>query len=101
VSNNNKLEAEVELLAAIATAFGTSGFDTTSIVDTSTRDKRLCAALEAAVPGCRFSRSSWTIYRDGPIRRVLTRLARDHFTTDRMGWWYVKASNNQIEDCWR
>ena len=86
---------EQVLLAAIRKAFGGKNFDTASITGEAACRPELMASIEAAIPDCRWRSRSRRLLTDGGLRSkilqpVFERLAKQHFTTDRYGWWYLK-----------
>jgi len=84
------MDAEQQLLTALARAFGDRGFDTTSVRLHAEHANDLAKALDDAIPNCRFRGNPHARFKDGPVRRMLMRLALQHFHTDHAGWWYLK-----------
>jgi hypothetical protein len=87
-------DSEQQLLAALSQAFGRKCFDTSSVLGRvwHANDLKLAKALDAAIPNCRYRSGYWHgHFKDGAVRHVLTRLAPQHFDTDRYGWWYLKS----------
>jgi len=84
------MDAEQQLLAALSRAFGDRGFDTTSVRLHAEHANDLAKALDEAIPNCRFGGKPRGRFKDGSARRMLMRLALQHFDTDHAGWWYFK-----------
>ena len=75
------------LLAALAQAFGSKCFDTTSVRLHALDANDLAQALDNAIPNCRYhSGYQRGRFKDRPVRRMLTQLAPQHFDTDHCGW---------------
>jgi hypothetical protein len=81
-----------QLVDAIRGVFADGPFDTSSVLGKAMKHPELVAAVEAVVPNSRY-RSGYRRGRlkDKPLRRVLTALAEQHFTTGSCGWWYVRG----------
>jgi hypothetical protein len=80
------------LVAEIQRAFGDKCFDTTSVILKARVCPELARAIEVAIPNSRRRRS--IRFRKPIVRRALTDLAREHFTTDQAGWWRCAAPTN-------
>jgi hypothetical protein len=77
------------LVVEIQRSFGGGCFDTTSVICEAMEDPRLASAVEAAAPNCRHRSGR---FRDRAVRRILTDLAKERFTTDHYGWWCIREA---------
>ena len=84
---------ELHLIATIWELLGSRVFDVHVIVGEADHSPQLMAAIEAVIPNCRY-RSGYCRGRlkARPLRRILTRLAEEHFTADHRGWWQIKGA---------
>jgi hypothetical protein len=85
------VEHQKGILEALWLAFGARQFDTSSVVGEANGgvgpySAQLRAAFEAAMPSS--TRAGNLKYKQ--VRGILTGLADQHFTTDQLGWWYLK-----------
>jgi len=85
------------LLTAIRDLFGIGPFDTSSIASKTFDHPELVAVIEAALAGPRWrtrGRRGVSQQSRNSLRYLLTHLAKQHFTTDEYGWWYLKRHSH-------
>jgi hypothetical protein len=88
---------QTALLAAIRRARADAYFDATYLYNEAEADPELAAAIKAAVPEYKQKRRR-THTQIIALRKLLTALAEQHFTTDRQGWWYLKEEGGTPHD---
>jgi hypothetical protein len=86
-----------KLIAQLRATFGGGEFDTSRIMLVAEYDSpQLMAVLEDTIPSCRKQRQRGGPYlRHTVIKRALVKLAKQHFTTDKYGWWRLKPVATQ------
>jgi hypothetical protein len=87
-----RVEVEERLIAEIQKAFGSGCFDATSVKIKAREVSELLDAFIVAVPGS-LDRRSGNGLRLSVVRRALTELAEEYFTTDQYGWMYIKEGS--------
>lgn len=82
---------QTALLAAIRKARAGEFFDASYLYNEAEDNPELAAAIKAVVPEYRQKRRRVRTQVNA-LRKALTALAEQHFTTDRFGWWYLKET---------
>jgi hypothetical protein len=86
---------EEQLLTVLRRVFTDRAFDIPFILGQADYCPELVAAMKAAIPNCcrkvtRKQPLARELFRNRALRPFFTEWAKQHCTTDAMGWWYLK-----------